>query len=72
MDERVAVTNSSNIESYAYSTTRGVLIIEFKNGAEWEYKGVPESVFLDMKKAESKGQFFATRVKPFYQGGRVK
>ena len=70
-DEVIQVENSSNIESYSYSPTRGVLTVEFKNGVKWEYEQVPDQVFTDMKAAESKGQFVQNQLKPFYHGRRV-
>ena len=71
-DEKITVDNSSNIASYAYSPTRSVLTIEFKNGKFWEYERVPYLVFHQMKNAESKGQFFSQRVKPYYSGREVE
>jgi hypothetical protein len=71
-EEKIAVSNSSNIESYAYSPARGVLTIEFKNGATWEYERVPESIFTDMKSAASTGKYFFERVKGYFDSRRIK
>lgn len=71
-DETVMVENSSNVVSYAYSRSKSMLTVEFKGGATYEYKGVPELVFEQMKLAESKGSFVSNRLKGYYEFGRVK
>ena len=49
----------------------GVLRVQFSSGAEYEYTGVPESVFNEMKSAESVGRYFGANVKAKYPFSRV-
>lgn len=70
-EETLVATGSSNIKTYAYSPTRGVLTIEFQSGAKWEYEQLPQKVFDELKQAESKGSFFASRIKGYYHGRKV-
>ena len=63
--------DSSNIAGFEYNKTTQVLTVEFKNGGRYNYYDVPETVFEDMKKAQSKGQFLAQRVKNNYRYARV-
>lgn len=55
--------DSSNIKRIGHDGK--VLVVEFKNGDEWEYEA-PKSVFEEMKKAKSVGGFLARRVKGIY------
>ena len=58
---------SSNIQAIGYDRGRKVLGVQFKNRKAFEYADVPESVFLGMMDAESKGGYFASSVKSFYK-----
>jgi len=71
MSQTIAVANSSNIASFAYSPKRSVLTVEFKSGATWEYEEVPELIFEGMKAAESKGSYLAKRIRGYYHGRRI-
>ena len=73
MDTKTINTpTSSNIASYSYSPACGVLRVEFKNGAMWEYERVPESIFDELRKASSVGSFLASRIKGYYDGRKVE
>ena len=71
-EEKIEVANSSNIKSYAYSPKSRVLTIEFQNWGAWQYDSVPQALFDDMKKAESKGGFFNKYVRGHFIGRPIK
>jgi hypothetical protein len=79
-DETIQTPDSSNIASYAYSPTRSVLTVEFKNKAgaivaTWEYAKVPpvRKEDLDRVRAEggSLGKFIRSRIIGYYDGQKV-
>jgi hypothetical protein len=57
---------SSNIESMEFDFVKNVLKVEFKGGIQYLYSSIPSSVAQTFKNAESKGQFFALRIKNSY------
>ncbi len=67
----IATPESSTIAGFDYVKERQVLIVEFKNGARYNYYDVPEITFERMKAASSKGQFLAQNVKGVYRYARV-
>ncbi len=71
-EEKVITTTSSNIASFEYSRQRSVLTVEFKNGAKWEYSKVPPQIFEGMRDAESKGAYFRSRVKGYFDERKVE
>lgn len=50
--------DSSNLASVGFYNDRNVLEIEFRNGRVYQYSDVPEHIFQEILKAESKGQYF--------------
>lgn len=62
---------SSMITSFGYDATISTLEIEFKNGAVWQYFDVPESVYYEMKSADSCGKFFHENIKGQYSESQV-
>ena len=63
---------SSNIHSVGYDSANMILQIQFLNGGVYEYYGVPENVFREMMKAESKGKFAIRYIYNSYRYKRVK
>ena len=57
---------SHNIHSVGYDSEKMTLQIEFLNGGVYEYQGVPENVFIDLMKVESKGRFAIANIYPNY------
>jgi hypothetical protein len=55
--------DSSTISAVAYDETTSTLGVRFKNGSEYEYSSVPESVFRGICSASSAGKYFAQNVK---------
>lgn len=56
--------SSSNLSSVGY--LNGVLEIQFHSGGIYQYSGVPESVYLGLMSAGSKGTYFSTHIKNRY------
>lgn len=56
---------SSNIKSIGYD--KGTLVIEYLSGAQYEYYDVPQEVYDELVKAESKGRFVNQNIKGKYK-----
>ena len=69
--ERVTV-ESSSLASIGFDRTTRVLEIEFRSGASYRYLAVPLAVFEEMKKASSKGRYFAQFIRGKYEFQRVR
>lgn len=54
---------SSTLASVAYDETSSTLGVQFNGGREYEYYGVPETVYRGILSADSAGRFFQTHVK---------
>jgi hypothetical protein len=63
---------STVISSYNYDPLRAVLRVRFVSGMIYEYRDVPEKIYLDMKKAFSKGTYLNRVVKGTYECARVE
>ncbi len=61
--------DSSMIRSFGFENS--TLEIEFKSGAVWQYFDVPESVYYEMKAANSCGKFFLANIKGQYSESQV-
>ena len=48
-----------------------MLIVEFKNGGQYEYFDVPEAVYEGMVRSPSKGQYHAQQIKGVYRYARA-
>ena len=64
--ERVPV-ESSSLVSIGFAREAHVLEIEFRSGAIYRYLGVPRTVFEALKKAGSKGRYFAQSIRGKYE-----
>jgi len=54
---------SSTVSTIDYDSKTRELTVEFLNGGRYVYEAVPESVYNDFVKAESKGKFVAKSLK---------
>lgn len=63
------LVSSSNIHSIGYDSE--TLHVRFSNGSYYTYNGVPESLYMGLMLAASKGSYFAAHIKPFYHGNKV-
>jgi hypothetical protein len=57
---------SSQIQAVEYDTETNTLIITFTKGARYEYKDVPNKVFLELIEADSIGSYFIKEIKTKY------
>lgn len=62
---------SSNIKSTEYDTQTKKLVVEFNNGAKYEYDEVPHQIYTKFRLAESQGKFFTTDIAKKYQYKKV-
>ncbi len=62
---------SENIENMEFDFLKHVLKVEFKGGIQYLYSSIPASVAQAFKHAQSKGQFFAQRIKNSYPSKRL-
>ena len=56
---------SSNIKSIGYG--EGTLVIEYLGSTQYEYYDVPQEVYDELVKAESKGRFVNQNIKGKYK-----
>lgn len=57
---------SSNLASVGYDSSARTLEIEFYRGGIYQYSNVPQTVYLQLMKAESLGKFFHVNIKGVY------
>lgn len=62
---------SSSVFSYAYDDEKSVLMVKFKSGDVYHYRGVPEELFKEMQKAESAGKYIHEHLKSQYNYDKV-
>jgi hypothetical protein len=63
---------SSNLSSAKFNTETEDLIVNFKNGAVYEYSKVPWEKFTKFRLAESQGKFFNENIAKKYTYKKVK
>ena len=62
---------SSNVRSVGYSEPAQTLEVEFLNGSVYQYYNVPEFIYSQLMRSDSKGGFLHREVKNFYPYSRV-
>lgn len=62
------VVDSSNLKAVGYDEARQILSVEFQGGSIFHYYSVPPDVFEALGTAESRGQFYAKKIKGTYVG----
>ena len=53
---------SSNLVGTEYDTATKKLVVEFKNGAKYEYEDVPHQLYTSFRSSESQGKFFTSEI----------
>ncbi len=53
---------SSNIKKTEYDTETKKLLVEFNNGAKYEYDEVPHQLYTQFRMSESQGKFFTAKI----------
>jgi len=71
-DLEVIYVTSSNLVMVAYSHSRKMMRVQFKNGSQYNYYGVPAKVMDTMKKVGSKGRFHYRAIRKRYPYQRVR
>ena len=54
--------DSTNLVQTEYDTENNKLVVEFKNGAKYEYEDVPHKIYTQLRMAESQGKFFVSEI----------
>lgn len=66
---------SSNFDAVRWTRSSegadGELQVRFKSGVAWAYAAVPESLWVQLQAADSKGSFFARNIKPRFEGRKL-
>ena len=62
---------SHSLRSVGFDRETRALEIEFDTGAVYEYADVPEGLYDDLLRAESKGHFFTEHIRPHFSFRRV-
>lgn len=62
---------SSHFAAVGYDPAARKMHIEFKNGAVYEYTGVPEQFHKTLMNADSQGAFFHKNVKPHFHARKI-
>jgi hypothetical protein len=57
---------SSNLHSVGYDTNTRVLEVEFNSGGIYRYSGVPDYIYENLMRANSKGTYFDEIIKNVY------
>jgi KTSC domain len=58
---------STSLAAVSYDSERWVLTVAFRNGALYEYHGVPKAVYEALMRARSKGKFFLEYIRESYE-----
>ena len=63
---------SSTIEQASYDPERRTLLVTFRHERmQYLYGEVPEAVWIEFYRAQSRGKFFQQRIRPVFGGVRV-
>jgi len=63
---------SSLIKAIGYNDEKEELQVEFKNGTEYLYQGVPQGTFEALADADSVGAFFSANIKHVFEFVKVR
>ncbi len=63
--------DSSNVKAVGYDEGSSTLLVEFKNGAIYQYFDVPQSMYEGLRDADSVGRYLADHIKGNYRYSKV-
>jgi hypothetical protein len=63
MKMQTVAVKSSTLATVAYDVDRHLLELEFRNGTNYRYSGIPVEVYQALLRAPSKGQFFNREIR---------
>lgn len=58
---------SSNLIKTTYDSEKNSLMVEFKNGMNYEYDDVPHNIYAQFRLSESQGKFFNSKISKTYK-----
>jgi aspartokinase-like uncharacterized kinase len=62
---------SSNLKKTEYDTETKKMLVEFNNGAKYEYSEFPHQLYTQFRMSESQGKFFNTKISKTYKYRKV-
>jgi len=62
---------SSNIKKTEYDTQTKKLLVEFNNGALYEYDEVPHQLYTQFRMSESQGKFFTSKISKTFKYKKI-
>jgi hypothetical protein len=62
---------SSNLKKTEYDTETKKMLVEFNNGAKYEYSEVSHQVYTQFRLSESQGKFFNSKISKTYKYRKV-
>lgn len=62
---------SSNIKRTEYDTQTKNLLVEFNNGAKYNYEDVPHQLYTQFRMSESQGKFFNSKISKTFKYKKV-
>ena len=65
------VVSSSSLRSIGYDARTRTLEVEFSGGRIYRYAPVPTHVWVELRRAESKGKYFQDHVRDDFEAERV-
>ena len=63
---------SSVVAAIRYDADSSTLRVIYVSGSVYDYKKVPEKVYIEMKAASSKGEFLNKQIKPNYEFEKIR
>lgn len=63
---------SSVVSAITYDASKSILVVIFVSGMVYEYKNVPEEIYLEMKNSGSKGTYLNKNIKGNYLFEKIK
>lgn len=63
--------SESRLRSFGYDQPTRTMELVFLNGKRYQYYGVPENLYRDMRKAEDTSEFFHLHIKNVYAFARI-
>jgi hypothetical protein len=65
------IIESSNISKAIYDTETKKLLVEFKNGFNYEYEDVPHQLYTQFRMSPSQGKFFSEKISKVFKYRRI-
>ena len=63
---------SSVVAAIRYDAPSSTLRVVYVSGSVYDYKKVPEKVYIEMKASSSKGEFLNKQIKPNYEFEKIR